>query len=225
MDARKERIGEHAASNPLAWATSRLGPVPADRWTRLEWQQRAAAIGAYRELSGYSDPADPIGPEPAAAARTSGPPGTRPWPPSAPPTAPMFAACPTAGCCTCATPTRSRPPGHPRYVGDELRQARAAAWDAHLAGLRATAEAVAALHRGNHQDAAAQHELTVGYQALEQAYRQRETVFAPDDGRSRRLGQGHPSPAPACRRRRRRAAPPPPRPALRPAALRPNPSR
>ncbi len=42
-------------------------------------------------------------------------------------------ACPTAGSCTCATPTRSRPPGPPRYVGDELRQARAAAWDARLA--------------------------------------------------------------------------------------------
>ena len=44
---------------------------------------------------------------------TRAPPGTRPWPPSAQPTAPMSAACPTAGCCTCATPTPSRPPGPP----------------------------------------------------------------------------------------------------------------
>jgi hypothetical protein len=65
MDARKERIGEHAADSALPWAVSALGPVPADPVTRLEWQRKAASIGAYRELSGYGDPADPIGPEPA----------------------------------------------------------------------------------------------------------------------------------------------------------------
>ena len=34
----------------------------------LDWQCRASSIGAWRELSGYDHPADPIGPEPAAAA-------------------------------------------------------------------------------------------------------------------------------------------------------------
>ena len=29
-----------------------------DPLARLEWQQRAASVGAYRELSGYSEPAD-----------------------------------------------------------------------------------------------------------------------------------------------------------------------
>jgi hypothetical protein len=66
----------------------------------------------------------------------------------------------------------------PRYVGDELRQVRAAAWDARLAGLRAAAEARAAGHRGNHHQAAGQRKLAVSYRALEQAYRQREAVFA-----------------------------------------------
>jgi hypothetical protein len=66
----------------------------------------------------------------------------------------------------------------PRYVGDELRQVRAAAWDARLADLRAAAEARAAVQRGDYGHAAAQHKLAVGYQALERAYRQRETVFA-----------------------------------------------
>ena len=66
----------------------------------------------------------------------------------------------------------------PQYVGDELRQVRAAAWDARLAGLRAAAEARAAAHRGDHGHAAARHKLAAGYQALERAYRQRETVFA-----------------------------------------------
>ena len=66
----------------------------------------------------------------------------------------------------------------PQYVGDELRQVRAAAWDARLAGLRAAADARAAGQRGDHDHAAARHALAAGYQALEQAYRQRETVFA-----------------------------------------------
>jgi hypothetical protein len=66
----------------------------------------------------------------------------------------------------------------PQYVGDELRQVRAAAWDARLAGLRAAADARAAGHRGEHDRAAAARKLAAGYQALERAYRQRETVFA-----------------------------------------------
>jgi AAA domain len=57
-----------ARLRPPAWATAALGPVPADPVGRLEWQKQAASIGAWRELSGYDHPADPIGPEPAAAA-------------------------------------------------------------------------------------------------------------------------------------------------------------
>ena len=68
MDARTHRIGEHAARHPPAWATGALGQVPEHPVDRLAWQKRAAAIGAWRELSGYDHPADPIGPEPAAAA-------------------------------------------------------------------------------------------------------------------------------------------------------------
>ena len=68
MDAGKDRIGDHAADHALPWAVNALGPVPGHRPARLNWQRRAASIGAYRELSGYDHPADPIGPEPAAAA-------------------------------------------------------------------------------------------------------------------------------------------------------------
>jgi hypothetical protein len=66
MDERKERIGEHAAEHELPWAVNGLGPVPDDPADRLDWQQRASAVGAYRELYGYQHPAEPIGPEPAA---------------------------------------------------------------------------------------------------------------------------------------------------------------
>ena len=144
MDARTDRIGEHAASHPPPWATAALGPVPAHPPGRLEWQKRAAAIGAWRELSGYDHPADPVGPEPAAAA-----PDTRAaWHQA------LAAIGPADG-----PDVRGMPDGRllhlrdtypietgwaPRYVGDELRQVRAAAWDARLSGLRAAADARAA---------------------------------------------------------------------------------
>jgi hypothetical protein len=66
----------------------------------------------------------------------------------------------------------------PQYVGDELRQVRAAAWHARLTGLRASAEAHAAEQHGNHAEAIKKHALAGSYQALHDAYRQREAVFA-----------------------------------------------
>jgi hypothetical protein len=178
MDARKERIGAHAAGHPPAWATAALGPVPAGPLDRLDWQKRAAAIGAWRELSGYDHPVDPIGPEPVAAA----PDARAAW----------HEALATLGPAD-GPDVRGMPDGRlwhlrdtypvetawaPQYVGDELRQVRAAAWNARLAGLRAAAEARAAAERGDPEHATAKKALTAGYQALEQAYRQREAVFS-----------------------------------------------
>ena len=81
MDDRRRRIGEHAAASSLPWAVAALGAPPEDHAARLAWQSKAAAIGAYREISGHDHPDDPIGPEPAASAtRTCAPPGTRPAP-------------------------------------------------------------------------------------------------------------------------------------------------
>ena len=178
MDARKDRIGEHAADHPPAWAIAALGPVPAHPLDRLAWQKRAAAIGAWRELSGYSDPADPIGAEPVAAA----PDARAAWHEA------LAALGPADG-----PEVRGMPDGRllhlrdtypvetawaPQYVGDGLRQVRAAAWDARLAGLRAAADARTAAQRGDHAHAATQHKLAASYQALERTYRDREAVFA-----------------------------------------------
>ena len=44
----------------MPWGRSRMTSR-----TGLAWRRRAASIGAWRELSGYHDPADPIGPEPS----------------------------------------------------------------------------------------------------------------------------------------------------------------
>jgi hypothetical protein len=157
---------------------SALGPVPLHPVDRLDWQRRAASIGAWRELSGYDHPADSIGPEPVAAA----PDMRAAWHEA------LAALGPADG-----PDVRGMPDGlllhlrgtypiktawAPRYVGDELRQVRAAAWDARLAGLRARAEAHAAQQHGNHAEVAHQHQLADSYQALHEAYRRREDVFA-----------------------------------------------
>ena len=65
MDDRARRIGEHAAATRPAWAIQALGDPPADPARQADWQERAARIGAYRELYGHDSQADPIGPAPA----------------------------------------------------------------------------------------------------------------------------------------------------------------
>src|SRR6185437_11108911 len=65
----------------------------------------------------------------------------------------------------------------PQYVGEELRQVRAAAWDARLAAVRATAEADAAQRRGQPEEAARQRALARGYRAMQDAYRDRAATF------------------------------------------------
>ena len=178
MDARKDRIGEHTASHPPPWATAALGPVPARPPGRLEWQKRAAAIGAWRELSGYDHPADPIGPEPAAAAPDVRAAWHQALAALGPADGPDVRGMPDGRLLHLRDTYPTETAWAPQYVGDELRQVRAAAWDARLAGLRATADARAAGQRGEHGHAAAGHKLAADYQALERAYRQRETVFA-----------------------------------------------
>jgi hypothetical protein len=178
MDARKERIGEHAAASALPWAVGALGPVPADLAARLEWQRKAASVGAYRELSGYSDPADPVGPEPAATS----PDLRAAWhealaalgPVDGPDVRGMTDGLLLRLRDTYPVETAWAPP----WTGDELRQARTGAWDAHLAALRATAEADAARRRAERKEARRQRSLAASYQVMHEAYRQRETALA-----------------------------------------------
>ena len=47
---------------------TRLGPLPEDPLDRLEWERRASDVATYRELFGYEDPSEPIGPEPSGDA-------------------------------------------------------------------------------------------------------------------------------------------------------------
>ena len=178
MDQRKERLGEHAASSVPAWAVSALGPVPEEPPARLQWGHRAASIGAYRELSGYQHPADPVGPEPVA-----GSPDLRAaWHEA------LAAMGPVDG-----PDVRGMPDGllmhlrdtypletawAPPWVGDQLRHARTGSRDARLSALRITAEAAASLRGGQVDLAARQEHLADSYAAMRDAYRQRETALA-----------------------------------------------
>ena len=178
MDERKERIGEHAAEYGLDWAVRAIGPVPQNRRDRLDWQRRASAIGAYRELYGYQHPAEPIGPEPVG----DSPDKQAAW----------HGALSALGLAGDAQ-VRAMPDGlllhlrdtypvetawAPPWVGDELWQVRRGAEEARLAAIRAQAEATAA-RSGGHAAIADRHEaLDASYQAMARAYDERETVFA-----------------------------------------------
>ena len=67
MDERAAVLGERAALDQPLWALRYLGDVPADPAGRGEWVRRAAVVAAYREESGYADPAEAIGPAPERA--------------------------------------------------------------------------------------------------------------------------------------------------------------
>jgi AAA domain len=111
MDARRARIGEHASQTSPAWATNALGPVPEDPLDRLDWTERASAIGGYVSCTGSSPT-----PTPLALNRLTPP---KPAQPGWPPTPPGFAkTCPastiyrTAPSTSAAPSTRQKPRGH-----------------------------------------------------------------------------------------------------------------
>jgi hypothetical protein len=178
MDERRERIGQHAAEHQPAWAVKALGPVPDDPAERDRWQQRASAVGAYRELFGYDDDRQPIGPEPVADHPDKRALWHEAWRALGP---------------SSETDLRDRADGSlwlirdqyqaetawaPKHVGRELGYARASAEDARLRVIRSQAEAEIARKAGDEQ-LAARHEQQAGHsQAQESTYRMQETILA-----------------------------------------------
>jgi hypothetical protein len=178
MDDRRDRIGQHAAAHQPAWAVAALGPALSDPGERQRWQERASAVGAYRELFGHDDERQPIGPEPVAdhpdkralwyeAWRALGPAG--------------------------GADLRDRSDGSlwlirdqyqaetawaPKHVGRELGYVRASAEDARLRVIRSRAEAEVARKAGD-LELAAQHEQQAEHSRLrESAYRMQESILA-----------------------------------------------
>ena len=219
MDARKERIGEHAAEHSLPWAVNALGSVPASPLDRLEWQQRASSIGAYRELSGYDHPADPIGPEPVASAPDLRAAWHEAFAALAPVDGPDVRGLPDGTLLHMRDTYPLETAWAPQWTGDELRQVRAGA-----AGCPPGRHPPARRGRSRappRRTPASQPAADPGRQLPGHARRLPGTrgCVRRRHGRPGRLGAGHPPAAPPGRRRRRRTAPPPPRPAIPTAAL------
>jgi hypothetical protein len=90
----------------------------------------------------------------------------------------MSAACPTGGLLHLRDTYPIETGWAPQWTGEELRQVRLGAAEARLAAIRATAEADTAHRQGQHEQAVQQQALAASYQAMHDAYREREAVFA-----------------------------------------------
>ena len=178
MDDRTQRLGQHTAQTAPAWAIAALGPVPAYPAGRRQWEHKASAIAAYREMYGYDNPGDPIGPEPSRQT----PDQRAAWHQA-------FTALSPAG----GADVHTMPDGRlwlirdsyaaetawaPRHVGKELRLSRLGAFDAGLGAIRADAEADAARKAGDNARAARHETLAASYRALRDHYQQREHTLA-----------------------------------------------
>jgi len=157
--------------------------VPDEPGERLDWQQRASAIGAYRELYGVEDQADPIGPEPAG----SSPEQRAAWHAG-------FAALtrtdtvdvralPEASLWHMRDTYKAETEWAPPHVGRQLRGVRRAAEDARQLAIRSQAEAMAATDA----ETAERHtRMAASAEALQPAYRRIEARLeeAMDDRRA-----------------------------------------
>jgi hypothetical protein len=175
MDDRVRRLGEHIAATQPLWARQALGPVPRDSVARLEWEQRASLVAAYRERYSYADPAEPIGPAPA---KTS-PEAHAAWHAALSALGRVdgidLRACTDGELwlrrCTYERETAWAPP----YVAEELRLARIAEHDAHVSAIRAEHE----LGTAQDDQAAGRHqELARIWRALEAKAATEVGIFA-----------------------------------------------
>jgi len=175
MDARKERIGEHAAEQPPGWAVHSLGAVPDDPLDRLEWQRRASEVGAYRELYGYDHPAEPIGPEPAGDSPEKRAAWHRAFAALGPVDGVDLRGLPDGSLLHMRGTYAAETAWAPRHVGRELQRIRVSADDASLAAIRSQAEERVARERGQHERAGRHGVLARSFAAMESFYREQET--------------------------------------------------
>jgi hypothetical protein len=152
--------------------------VPVDAGERDRWQQRASAVGAYRELFGYDDERNAIGPEPVADHPDKRALWHEAW----------RALGPVEG-----TDLRDRADGSlwlirdqyqaetawaPKHAGRALGYVRASAEDARLRVIRSEAEAEVARKAGDSELAARHEQQAKRSQAQESAYRMQESILA-----------------------------------------------
>ena len=208
MDDRTRRLGEHAAATEPAWARQSLGPVPDDPVARLDWEQRASLVAAYRERYGYAHPDDPIGPEPSKAS----PEARAAWH-TALAALGRVDGIDLRGCTdgdlwlrrsTYERETAWAPP----HVTEELRLMRTAERDAHVNAIRADHEGRAAK---DEQTADRHRQLAAIWRALEAKAAEESEMFAAVQATRRQWETVTETTRTHRDRRRRRTAPPPPR--------------
>jgi hypothetical protein len=60
-DARQQELGEQVAAEQPQWAVEALGAPPEGGEDLADWTDKAAAVAAYRDLSGHEDPTTALG--------------------------------------------------------------------------------------------------------------------------------------------------------------------
>ena len=178
MDGRKERLGQHAAQIAPAWAVTALGPVPDDATIRQDWERKASSIAAYREMYGYGDPDDPIGPEPTRDTPDQRAAWYEAFLALGPADQPDVRAMRDGRLWLIRDTYAAENAWAPRHVGRELRLARLGAINADQSAIRAYAEAEAARKADDRARAGRHEELAVSYRAMGGCYQRQETIFA-----------------------------------------------
>jgi hypothetical protein len=179
IDDRTRRPGQHTAQTAPAWATRALGPVPADPPARHGWEDRAAAVAAYRETYGYDHPGDPIGPEPSRHVPDQRAAWHQASAALSPIGGPDVRALPDGWLWLLRDAYTAETAWAPRHPGKDVRLARLGAFNADLGAIRATAETQAARKIGDHDRAARHEHLAASYRAMRDRYQRREQILAP----------------------------------------------
>ena len=178
MDDRTRRLGQHTAQTSPAWAITALGPVPVDPADRHDWEHKASAIAAYREMYGYGHPNDPIGPEPSRETPDQLAAWHQAFATLGPADGPDVRAMPDGRLWLIRDAYAAETAWAPPHVGRELRLSRLGALHAALDAIRADAEADVARKAGDHDRAGRHETLAASYRALRDHYQQREHVLA-----------------------------------------------
>jgi hypothetical protein len=178
MDERRERIGQHASEHQPAWAVKALGQVPGDPGERDRWRQRASAVGAYRELFGYDDERQPIGPEPIADHPDKRALWHEAWRALGPVDGMDLRDRADGSLWLIRDQYQAETTWAPKNVSRELGHVRASAEDARLRVIRSEAEAEVARKAGDRELATRHEQQAERGRGQESAYRMQENILA-----------------------------------------------
>ena len=172
------------------WAERALGPVPDDPDERQAWQDRASAVASYREMFAFSDPKEPIGPEPV-----NSPEARQMWHAAfnalGPVDGPDLRALSDGQLLSRRDSYERETAWAPRWVSDELRQVRTGAADAERDAVLSGAMAEAARKQEQHELAQLHEDMARSQQAMAERYRGLRDDVRADAGGPAGMGRDH----------------------------------